>query len=553
MDLHRLIVMARAWLPLALLCAALAGAGGFVVSNLQQPVYEGRSTLVVGQALSAANPDYSQLLVAQSLSATYAAVSETSPVLEAVISELNLDETPGALSARVRVDAPRDSTFLFISAQDSDPARAASIANELAEQLIAVSPTIQGREAAFQQSIDKDLTATQALIDRTQARVDALTEIEERTPQEEAELLALEGRLASLRSTFASLVTFSSSSATNLLTVVEPATAPASPVGPRTLFNALLAAALGLLVVVGIAFVAEQLDDRVRDTDAVQDITGLSTLGVIARMTSGRGKKEFYRLAGLLYPRSAFAEAYRTLRTNIEFASLDAPMRTVLVTSAAPGEGKTVTAANLAIVFAQSGRRVILVDADLRRPGVHEIFDLSNTRGLTDLLRHQSISVDAVANPTEQDNLRVVTTGNLPPNPAELLGSKRMRTVVERLQEDADLVIFDSPPLLAVADAAVMSSFVDGTLFVIDAAKGRGRLVRMGRETLSKSGAKILGVVLNRVHSVTRFGYGGIYGRGDAAVRPGAVDVVGERGSASVDRHIAGDQVVPPGDWPRLT
>ena len=205
MDLHRLIVMARAWLPLALLCAALAGAGGFVVSNLQQPVYEGRSTLVVGQALSAANPDYSQLLVAQSLSATYAAVSETSPVLEAVISELNLDETPGALSARVRVDAPRDSTFLFISAQDSDPARAASIANELAEQLIAVSPTIQGREAAFQQSIDKDLTATQALIDRTQARVDALTEIEERTPQEEAELLALEGRLASLRSTFASL------------------------------------------------------------------------------------------------------------------------------------------------------------------------------------------------------------------------------------------------------------------------------------------------------------------------------------------------------------
>ena len=203
-------------------------------------------------------------------------------------------------------------------------------------------------------------------------------------------------------------------------------------------------------------------------------------------MTSGRGRKEFYQLAGLLYPRSSFAEAYRTLRTNIEFASLDSPVRTLLVTSSAPGEGKTVTAANLAIVFAQSGRTVILVDADLRKPGVHVIFDLPNTRGLTDLLRHQSISVDAVANSTEQDNLRVVTTGPLPPNPAELLGSKRMRTVVQRLQEEADLVIFDSPPLLAVTDAAVLGSYLDGTLFVIDAAKGRRRLVRMGRETLAR-------------------------------------------------------------------
>ena len=126
----------------------------------------------------------------------------------------------------MQVDAPRDSTFLFISAQDSDPARAAAIANGLAEQLIAVSPTIQGREAAFQQSIDQDLAATQALIERTQASVDALVEIEERTAQQETELQALEGRLASLRSTYTTLLSFSSGSATNLLTVVEPAAPP---------------------------------------------------------------------------------------------------------------------------------------------------------------------------------------------------------------------------------------------------------------------------------------------------------------------------------------
>ena len=302
MDLRRLIVLARAWLPLALICAALAGVAGFLVSNLEQPVYEARTRLIVGQALSAANPDYSQLQVAQNLSATYAVVAKTGPILGAVGSKLSPPLSPGALASRVQVDAPRDSTFLNISAQDTDPARAAAIANGLAAQLIDASPTIQGREAAFQQSIDEDLAATQALIERTQTSADALVEVANPTVQQETELQALEGRLASLRSTYTTLLSFSSGSATNLLTVLDPAAPPTSPVSPRILFNTLLAAALGMLVVVGVAFVAEQLDDRIKDPDAVQDVAGLSTLGTIARMTSSRGRKEFYQLAGLLYP-----------------------------------------------------------------------------------------------------------------------------------------------------------------------------------------------------------------------------------------------------------
>jgi polysaccharide biosynthesis transport protein len=549
-DLQRLIALVRTWLPLALVSAALAGAGGFVVSNLQQPVYEARAQMIVGQALSAANPDYSQLLVAQNLASMYARFAETDLVLEPVISELDLDVTPATLANQVRVDAPRDTNELLITAQDTDPARAASVANALAAQLIASSPTIQGREAAFQESIDQDLAATQALIERTQARVDDLVQLTVRTPQQESELQALEGRLANLRSTFATLLSFSSDNATNLLTVIQPAKASSSPVSPRTLFNTLLAAALGMLVVVGVAFLAEQLDDRIKDPEAVQEVAGLSTLGTIAWMTSSRGRKEFYLLAGLLFPRSGFAEAYRTLRTNIEFASVDAPARTLLVTSSAPGEGKTVTASNLAIVFAQSGRRVILVDADLRKPGVDVMFSLPNTRGLTDMLRHESISVDAVANPTEQDNLRVVTTGPLPPNPAELLGSKRMQTVLERLRQDSDLVIFDSPPLLAVADAAVLSSFLDGTVMVIDAAKGRRRIVRMGRETLSRAGATVLGAVLNRVPATTRFGYGGFYGRAEEAERTRPVDVVAERRGATIEAKRP-KQTVPRAAVPR--
>ena len=212
----------------------------------------------------------------------------------------------------------------------------------------------------------------------------------------------------------------------------------------------------------------------------------LSTLGTIARIRTARGRSEFYQLVALLYPRSSVAEAYRTLRANVEFASVAAPLHTLLVTSAAPGEGKTVTASNLAVVFAQAGRTVLLVDADLRKPGVHEMFNLPNVRGLTTMLRDDSLGLDAVAQATEQANLRILTTGPLPPNPAELLGSHRMQAVLALMKQEADLVIFDSPPVQAVTDAAVLSSFADGTLLVIDAGRSRRRGVRAAVETLDE-------------------------------------------------------------------
>ncbi len=323
--------------------------------------------------------------------------------------------------------------------------------------------------------------------------------MENRTCQQESQLQTLEGRLASLRSTYATLLSFSSGSASNLLTVVEPAIAPTDPVLPRTLLNTLLAAAIGLLAVGGAAFLAEQLDDSIKDPDTVREVANLSTLGTIARMKGDRDRSEIYQLAALLYPRSGVAEAYRTLRSNVEFAAVDAPVRTLLVTSAVPGEGKTVTAANLAVVFAQAGRKVLLVDADLRKPRVHAMFDLANAHGLTTMLRSDTVHPEAVSHLTEEANLRVLTTGPLPPNPAELLGSHRMQAVLGFLKESADLVIFDSPPLQAVTDSAVLSSYVDGTLLVVDAGRSRRRAVRTAGEILARAGAKVLGVVLNRM------------------------------------------------------
>ncbi len=512
MDLRRQIGIVRTWLPLLIASVVLAAGAAYVISSLEQKVYEAKATLIVGQSLSGVNPDYNQLLTSQRLSTTYAVVATTRPILEAVIEDLGLDMSPDDLALSVLAVAPADSTLLTISAQDTDPDRASAIANAIAAQLIAASPTIQGRQADLQASIDADLKATQAQLAATQERVTKLTGINLRTAAQEAELATLEGRLVSLRASYATLLSFSSGSAANLLSVIEPAIAAPSPISPRPLLNTLLAAVLGLAIALGIAFLAEHLNDGIRSPDDLEEVSAVSMLGTIPRMKGSGRRPEIYQLAALLHPRSGIAESYRTLRTNIEFASIDAPLRTLLVASARSGEGKTVTASNLAVVFAQAGRRVLLVDADLRKPGVHLVFDLPNARGLTTLLRSDDVSLDAVAQATEQDNLRVVTTGPLPPNPAELLGSQRMLAVLERLKDGHDLLVFDSPPLHAVADAAILGSLADGTLLVVDAAHSRRSAVRLGREVLARAGASVVGAVLNRVPERARADYGDQYG-----------------------------------------
>jgi non-specific protein-tyrosine kinase len=515
MDLRGQIAIIRKWIPLLVVSVVLAAGAAFLISSELPKVYESKATLNVGQSLSAVNTDYNQLLVSQRLSTTYATVATTRPILDSVIAQLKLGATSGDLSKRVRADAPLDNTLLYITAQDTDPDRAAAIANALAAQLIKASPAIQGRQVEFQASIDADLKATQTQIDETQAKVEALTSLTDRTPAQDGQLSSLEGTLVSLRSTYATLLSFSSGNASNLLSVVDPAVAIDTPVSPKPLLNTLVAAILGLILAAGLMIALAYFDDSIKDSDRVHEIAGLGTLGTILRMPGDKGRSEMYRLATLLYPRSYVAEAYRTLRTNIEFASVGVPFRTLLVTSSIPGEGKTVTAANLAVTFAQSGRRVILVDADLRKPGVHLVFNTPNAHGLTTLLRSDEVSLDAVAQVTEQDHLRVLTTGPLPPNPAELLGSPRMQVILERLKVGGDLVIFDSPPLRAVTDSAILSSFLDGTVLVIDAERSRRPDVRLARAALDRAGATVFGAVLNGIKRNSQADdqvYFGVYG-----------------------------------------
>ena len=202
-------------------------------------------------------------------------------------------------------------------------------------------------------------------------------------------------------------------------------------------------------------------------------------------------------LITLTDPRSPAAEAYRTLRTNLTFAALDNPIETLVVTSAAPGEGKSTVLANLAVAMAQGERRTILVDGGLRRPGLHGIFGVANDRGLTTMIVDEAALGDPPLVDVGVDNLWLVPSGPLPPNPADILGSRKMEAVIAALKGRADVVLFDAPPIVAVTDAVVLGTKVDGVLLVMCAGRTRREHAQRARELLERVHVRIVGAVLN--------------------------------------------------------
>ena len=196
-------------------------------------------------------------------------------------------------------------------------------------------------------------------------------------------------------------------------------------------------------------------------------------------------------------PKSPISEQYRTIRTNIQFAGVDREIRTIMVTSSNPGVGKSTTAANLAVVFSQQGKRTLLVDADMRKPTVHYTFNLNNTIGLTNVLTRKMELMEAV-NITDDKNLFVLPSGPIPPNPAELLGSKRMKDTMEDIQKEFDIVIMDTPPVLAVTDAQIIANYCDGTVLVVSSGNTEIDNAQKAKEVLSNTSTKLLGAVLNQ-------------------------------------------------------
>jgi len=276
--------------------------------------------------------------------------------------------------------------------------------------------------------------------------------------------------------------------------VVEKAKTPMFPSSPNKKRNILLGIMVALFGGIGLTFFVEYLDNTIKSPDDAEERFGVPVIGMINHF---KDRKKTVETAVLETPRSSIAESFRALRAALMLSTAEHPPKRVLVTSMSPGEGKTTMAANLAVTLANSANRVLLVDGDLRKPRIHEIFDLDNSKGLATYLA--GTSDEKIINTAPHENMGIITAGPTPPNPGELLGSQKMKDLLKVISEKFDFIIFDSSPILAASDSLVMSNLLDGTIIVSRAGKTSYEVMNRGLRSLSGVNAHILGMAINAV------------------------------------------------------
>jgi len=290
--------------------------------------------------------------------------------------------------------------------------------------------------------------------------------------------------------------------------VIAEADVPGTPVNKTPVRNGVAGLALGLIIGVALAFLREYLDDTVKSKEDLERASGLTVVGLIPALPEWKNRKTT-PLVAQAQPRSHAAEAYRTLRTSVEFLALEHPISSVQITSAMAQEGKTTTLSNLATSFAKAGQRVIVLCCDLRRPRVHDFYGLSNDVGFTSVLLGEAPLADAIQPVPGDLPLGLVSSGPLPPNPAELLSSKRAAGVIQALDDRCDLLLVDSPPVVPVTDGLVIAGLVDAVLLVADSGSTTKRGLARAVELLRQIDAPLVGAVLNGVSSGSEYGYAG--------------------------------------------
>lgn len=447
--------------------------------------------------------------------ATYGQMLVGRPVLEAAIAQLGLRESPDTLAKRVRVEPVTGTQLIQLSVEDPDVSGAILLADTIVEtfigqiQAMLVEPYAE-RLAAMQLRMDK----LPVLVEQTQAEIETLSTGKEQAEMELARLESLSGEYRSdhrqLQQDYEQL-RLTTANAAAAVVIDAPAQAPESPIQRRSLYTT-LAAAVGLMVSVGLVFLLEYMDDTIKTPEDISQMLGLETLGIIGQLTIGQEE-----LVVETQPLSPAAEAFRVLSTNARLSGLDRSLKSILITSPGPKEGKSIVAANLAMSMAQAGFKVIVVDADFRNPRLHKLYGLQDgSKGLTSALRE---GIDSVKlHNTKVRGLVILTSGELPQNPALILAPQRIKELLTTLMQTSDVVLIDSPPVLPVADSVLLAQAVDGVLFVIKAGHTRRDAARRAIKSMRLVGVKPIGVVLNAVstrnHEYSSYYLQGAYGNG---------------------------------------
>ncbi len=507
MDLNAYITPLRKWWWLLIAAMVIAAVSSFLVAQRQPAFYMARTTLMVGRSIVDPNPTPQQIALDQELAQTYAQIGNRETIYNATASALGLQKLPD-----YKVTPVTNSQLVEIDVTDTSPARAQAVANEIAHQLILRSPSNQTpEEAQRQQFINQQLAYYQKQIQDSQAQLDKLQQSlagmnsARQISDTQAQITALQAKLDTMRTTYTGLLSNTSQQATNMIAVLEPAELPTKPVGPGKYIIAAIAAICGLLLASAAAYFMEMMGNTLNKREEFEKAVPYPIIGSIPDI-----KAEKVGTYTAEYPFSVVSESFRSLRTNLEFSGVDTPLRTIMVTSPGIGEGKSTVASNLAFSLGQADKKVILVGADLREPKLHHLLDIDNRHGLSDLFRGTA-EVDDVLIPYGNGNVRVVPSGSIPPNPTELLGSTAMARILNELIARSDIVVIDSSPFL-VSDASVLAAKVDGVLVVMRPEHTRKELVAGMKEQLNRVGARVLGVVLNRVTSKSDI-YTSYYGR----------------------------------------
>jgi capsular exopolysaccharide synthesis family protein len=446
-------VLRTQWVVVILL--ALLGSGAAAAYSYRQtPVYAAQTQLFVSVRTDPGISALSQgSAFTQQRVKSYVDIVTSPLIVEPVISDLRLPYTAEQLASQVKASSPLDTVLLDIEVRDTDPGRAAAVANAVSAEFPRLVAQL---ETPFGQSV--------------------------------------------------SPVTVS---------VTRTAVVPKVPISPRIPLNLALGLLIGLGLGVAAAVLRDQFNTSVNGVSEVEQLIGAIPLGVVPY--DAMAQKQPLVTTDQFGGR---AEAFRTLRTNLQFADVDDPPRVIAISSALPAEGKTTTACNIALTLAQSGARVILVEGDLRKPAVGKYLGISNAAGLTNVLAGQHELRDVIVG-YQRDTLDVLPSGPTPPNPSEMLGSQQMRNLLSQLAAGYDVVIIDAPPLLPVTDAAVLAAAADGAILVIRHGKSRAEEVERATQALSSVNAKLIGTVLNfaprrkRRGGYDGYGYG--YGYGDPA------------------------------------
>lgn len=515
MEIRQYLSLLLRWWWLILLGVVIAGGIAYFVSINTPREYAATAVYLIDEAPSGTGNDYAQTLFEEKLAQSYVRMVNTRDVRTATIERLGLGDElkESRLASIVTIASVPDTQLLTIRIEDTDPERAAAIANTMGFVFIEQNQARENqRYAAPIASWEERLSADAEDIREIETQISELGEAV--TPEEQADLSRLETRLkeAQIRYTDAfnkvnDLQVSQALESSNLIQI-EAAQVNRNPIRPLTVTNVMLASIVGGILALAIIFLVNYLDDTIKSPHEVSADTGLSTLGTIAMI---KGENPSDRLIAANSPRDPISEAYRVLRTNLSFAAIDDDLRSILVTSSSPGEGKSTTAANLAAVLAQTGKRVILVDADLRRPIQHKVFSTANNHGLTTAILDNNTPITYHLQKTKLPDLQLMTSGPIPPNPAELLNSHRMTQVIEELLREADIIVFDTPPVLTVADASILAPRTNGSLIVVESSTTRRAALVQAVERLGNTNAHLFGVVINKLNPKRLRGYGYYY------------------------------------------